>query len=1639
MVNREKLTEHSLTLPRLSEHHIPRDNLVRWLHDRFSPQRKVIVVQGADGGGKTTLLAEFVYKYPEHCFSFFVGSDLWASSSRYFLLEMCSQMHQVVGSGTGDIDDNLTDDELKQLFQTFYRRAAKTARKASRPFYFVVDGLDWIAEGYGKESILDLLPTSLPDGIYLLASSTPGFRIPIQHHTESIPFFSPGDTEKYLNDLGLDETQIQQVYKACDGMPGYLAQIRREVESGMSLTKVLEDLPRGFRHLLDRQWKRTSSSSPAAVDGLSILSFTDMTLTIDQLSHIVEADMEELRNDLVGLNILKIESDGCIYFVTDAHKRFVSEKLGSQRERAEEKLIGFFEEDIYSDSALAYLPLLYRKAERHDTLKHLVNVEYMTRTLKQRQDVDLLRRNARLVADAAFQTSDGQGLLEYSLVGSLLKTLSTRSAAEAEIEALLALGEHQQSLEMAYEATLPEDRLQLLARIGSHLEQRGQKIPEQVLSDLEHMVAEIRPTDVLRERLIGIAANLFYIYPSGALDLVEKVAGVTEGKQMDMILAALSFQLKDEVDSAGVITHVRDQRLREFLSVSSPVVADLSPQAVLLEAEKISDTSGKLFLLRSWCNENRENPAAIDVIREALEIMTGSTNYSPSMRHLRQFAEPLIACRGNEVRLVIERLDLLKETAIERPAEEYIRLELLLASVEALGDDDEATSRLYKAYFELDDITDLDTLCNCLARVLLNLPAIAPSDDLLRQEVETRLVEEYHSLLGGAAQHWAVVRRLIAAITNYRPELAVDFASRLNTTERRDQALSEVLRVYIDREPYDIDLSFIESVLPRISETEQRDWTLLRIFERFSQRDMFANVPQSIRFHEKIAAMHSPKDKCYAYAYASQMLASADKDKMNESIFSKMMEEWNHIDPSWEQARIGFDVVAILAKLTPSLARTTLERTRQLCADTPLADSQCAGLYIGMTHLIIRSYKDILKHKDYMDYREKLETAIRLVPSCAVQCRLFASLALSHFLCGREQEFRQLMEENTLKLLDACQDPEARAQTIVYVAPSLFRYERKLLMDEVSCLSLSLRDKALARVATHLLTESLLDDPVGLDSVKSVEVEYVDALRVCEVIENMAQDQPTYLFIDRLVDVLIKEISQGQEIGKLQEKQALSIAKHLHRVVRSRFPDPMNIQHEGYRVASEAAIARLRSAGSRGRYAHRAKKQWEEVAPSWEEIVQESRGIPNTADKVLVMAWVGERAYPSVPELGHDLLEEANQLIDQVPNAIDRANRLHAVAEAWESVDDKNSARTLLEQAMYVLQAWQWDETRDQVTGQILELAHSLDPEFAASLTSSVDNPIVRYSLEQDLTVQDLRERPEEVATTAMVERAKPASLDKTLGNAAWRLVESFCCGRGYAQSDEVINRWVKLAIDMEFGDAYKVAALAIENALARNKKRQSPALLEMYRGLLDSLELLHFVGKILLSADEKLGRVPGRSPALPPDVVLFSSGSQAEAGAFLHEWLAENVESYVRIYDAYFTESDLHILRHIPPDARVDIFSLWKTHKTKVGDRQIEERYLEKWREVSDISPSLETHFHIIGIPSSGDGPIHGRYIITRGGGVFLDPSIEGVGRKDTHVHILSAEEAASIEKEFIEPLLLGHYRYWENERIVIYTFTIR
>lgn len=1633
MAQSSSLLGYSLTLPELPKHHLPRPQLVKWFADRFLPERKVILLEGSDGSGKTTLMAEFAHQFPDRAFTFFVASDYWGSSPRWFLMEMCAQMHQAIGTEPLEDLDQLPDSRLMTRFATLYRRVGERARVEQVPFFFVVDGLDWVKDDYGQLSIVDLLPTDLPRNVYLLISSSRQHRFNFQYSRESVMPFAPSETEAYLQDLQLTKEQLRIVHDISGGTPGYLAQIRRGLHAGDVIDDYVAQLPRSLAELLAHEWEGASIEDDIVVRILAILAYSTARVGLRELSQIVEASEEDVQEMVAQVPMIVVldNPERTVKFVTDTHHKYAIQRLAAHRLDAMELLISHYQRDPFSRSALYELPVLYKETESYEALRQLISADYLVQILRDGSpELSLIRRNAQLVADAALASQDWNTLAEFAVIGSAISTVTRGATAAAEIEALLTLGDYDQALKISYNSILLEDRLEMLGMCARYMKQEGIPFPTDLLGELAHLVSAVTPTGISHERAIEIAADLFYVNPQSAMELVDKVSDTAgHGSAMDEILAVLSLRLSEKEDFASQLgEHISDERIRDFVRASSRIVGKLDADQALQEAREIGDTSGRLFFLRSWCNANRENCGALAVVREATEIMTASDDYSTSMRELRQFAEPLPACADDKsVQEVVGRFDILKNTAIREPFEELVRLELLLAEAELRGNSEDGESRLINVYLSLNDLPEdqLDALCYSIVRLLLSLPKFPPGL-LTSEELVNELLINLQTLLEQSAEHWLLTQRLIHVLTSYEPNLAVKVAEGLNISIRRDTAYLQILRAYI-RTQSEPDLSFIETIIQRISDPARRDVAFTLALDLLSHT---GNAPHAELVRDwasilaRIEEMRSNENKCYAYAFGLRLLAASAQSQLVDEVLERLREAWGAIDANWKQVDVGYSLVIILAEDQPDFARELLSDTKRLKTTTPLADGTFAELYVHTIRLAIRCFRDLLKEEDVTAALKPLLDAIYSVSSIQTRIELLSDLALVHHYAGRQQGFEEIMRQ-ALKELDNCHG-EAHARAVQYMAPSIFVYERSLLQGEIDELPSAERNDALSRIVTYQLTEGALDEPVSLDRLNRY-VDFATALRVTELIAVMDHDAAIYQHVDWLVDALIEFKKGGGEQCRLQERQALTIAERLRQIIETKLPDPNNIQHEGYRIASLACLARLKASIE----FPKAYAAWDKTVPTWDAIADGASNIPNAADRALVLAWVGAKAYRNNGPLGKRLLDEAKNAVYTIPNALDRSDRFYAIAEAWKSVDAREYAELFLREALQLVELQTWDPTRDMLAGKILHLAHSIAPEFAVTLTSSVTNPLIKDRAQRELAARELQQRPAGIPEHQSAEEGH-----RLLGQVARGMVEDFRLGRGYAQSADVVGKWLHFMVSADFWDAYVVSAWAVENSLAQTAKLRSPSLKPLYYNYIDALHLVFRIGQKLIQSEDNTYLL--QAPGFLDSTLFFYPDRPGSATDYVHTWLAHRTTDYVTFYDPYFSVSEMAFLKSVPADTTVVIITSWKGQKgISPNDSVIEDRFREGWQHISEqVAPN--THVYVVGITAGGDSPMHNRYILTAGAGIELSTSLNGLDTKDTTIRSLTPDEAQVREREFVEPIILGYKRAHKNEELLVRAFTL-
>lgn len=1617
-------------LPQKPNRFISRASILRTLTQRFSSETRIVLVKGVDGAGKTTLLFQFIEENPSDSFYFFVGKD-WTSNTTAFLRDICGQFQNELGE-----DNNLDQSQYDELRDTFARLSsdiARLSRQRRRPYYLVVDGLENVKEEPGRESIIDLIQLD-SDGLFVLGSTNRDLLLHLPSFTEHLDYFTPADTKEYFADFEVTQVQLQDIYRISEGLPVYLDQLRREIEGGKPISSVLNNLPTAFHDLLDRDWK-TRSHSDEELNLLAMLAHAEMSFDEALLSAVTSIDESQIQQILDNTQFVEIQSITRYYrFVTDAHRSFVADKLKDRADYVNETLIYYYQQEIFSEESLERLPLLlHLRRNKYEVLKSLVNVNYLEKSLSITHDMSLLRRNTMLMIDAANRFSDEKDLptvSKFSLISSLLKTFTEESADKFEVQALLAIGEHERSLGLAYQAPMLEDKLELLAVIGRELKHNNGSLLDNVVIELERMIADITPNVILRERAIDIATDLFVVHPQAALDLLEKVAD-TDGKySIDILLAVLALRLERDKQTIPdtLKSRIANEKLREFVTANSQSIANLTAENAVIEAENLEDVSGQIFLLRSWCNENRENPAAIKVIDKAIQIIqeAPSEEYSPSMLHLRQFAEPLVQYEHNEISQTIEIFRDIKAAALQQPFEEALELELILLRLEGKNSKEKMQEQLLDLYLGLEQVKDLDVLCYCYVQILLNLTNLDPNDEIeLGEEIKALLPEKFEQLLLGSADHYRVAERILRALTKYDHQLALKFAKQLNTSSRRDDAYADIMRIFVSKIDTLTDPSFLNDVLNLVSDRKHRNQILVGLLRTFAEK-LDPHISPAVEiFVARLSEVDDPTDLAFGYCHAFHLMVKSGHITEAEICFDKMKNAWRQIELLPARIDVGFNLVIILSEQNGEKAREFYEIVSSDRKSHRLSNGTLVELYSNLLNLSIRSIVAFKGKADFQDRLAEIVENIEQIPSKTVRAGHYNDLSLRFYLHKLNQYSAIILEEKILPLIENSQTLVDRIEILRVVAPALFHAAWDHFNQAISELG-DEKDDVILTVIVNLISKQSPADPISLEQ-NNFTVDNTIASEVCGLIELLHTDSVIHTAIKLLVEASIYDdrnsYNQKGESCHLSEVTALSIARRLAAIIENRLPDSKNIQHDGFKISCYALLARLRDV------AKRAKLRWDEIVPDWNEIIRQAREIPNIPDRILVLSWIAGMLKNHDEPLARSLVEDAQNLVYIIPNVLDRSNSLTEVAQAWHNLDDKSASRYLLTQAMKIIEGLSWNETKDQVAAQILQAAHAVDPALASSLTSLIDNPLIQHRLQDRVFSKDLIREPHKLDLNNDMIDYRPVI------SAAYEITRAMNSGTYHTLVDSSIMQWLTISSKLPFSMSYPVRLLEIQN-YAGESQNYTPKfhLTEVYANLLDSLKLIGLISAELYPYDISnlsLTTIPKSLRTLPIE-------SSEHFSDFITRWLdeAHNVE-FLEIYDRKFSYHDLMLILQCAKLVPVKIFTSWNAQGLNTSDTSVLDLFRNSWYELSQEAPyDLQ-----ISLFESEDGlcPIESRlYFLNRRKGVEIIPNRNYLEKARVHIRELSADEASRRAQECMQEFLISPIRRYRGEKVVRSTIHI-
>ena len=265
-----------------------------------------------------------------------------------------------------------------------------------------------------------------------------------------------------------------------------------------------------------------------------------------------------------------------------------------------------------------------------------------------------------------------------------------------------------------------------------------------------------------------------------------------------------------------------------------------SAQEIVREAEKLTNVADQMFLLRNWASNTRDYGAAPNVVRYALEFAIKNAEYTPNALHFRELATPLVkAVPSTEIDTILGILDSQQSVLEQRgPTEEYVALQLLIAEIESRKDKAGSSARLLETYLYMEDIVEPATRCSSLAHLLAALSVCDRERSLegngysVHSETLKSFSASVDILLSEPADQMFVVGRVLDTLARNNIDVALSIAVRLNTVERRDDALERIVLRHLQLAPDQIDWNLLNDCIKTVWDVDQGHSLLQAVVHR---------------------------------------------------------------------------------------------------------------------------------------------------------------------------------------------------------------------------------------------------------------------------------------------------------------------------------------------------------------------------------------------------------------------------------------------------------------------------------------------------------------------------------------------------------------------------------------------------------------------------------------------------------------------------------------------------------------------------------------------------------------------------------------------------------------------------------------
>ncbi len=1615
---------------------VNRDSIINSI-EKILEQNDVVFIEGESGIGKSTLLLDFVWQNSLNAISHFVEVNYTYTFSYDCLIEnLYRQIHFYCKNEEFDQEQSVDT----ALFNSISSLLFKKIKSSKKPLYFVFDGFNDINKDQLENliSIFDSLPFGRAKFIFSGAKDQLNSILSSKKlRSKDIPIsnFGLNETKLYLKDICNEESKFQELHKLSDkGFPQKLKEIKLlclengGVDNFLNSPEISEKTD--FLKLL---WSKVKSEDVDQSKLLSLVAFTDTQLSLSSISSILKIDEKILKEKIDDLSFIEISND-VVQFKTETFRKFARNKLKDSEDKINYLLIDYYEVNSTSEESVFNLPYLYQKAKRWEKLTKFYSIDAFIHIMEKHRTMGNVNSHFSQGFDASKKNSSGkfnEAILRFALHKSSAKELEKNELWESEIEARIALDDYDQALALANSAFLKEDRLKLLATLAKQRRLKDLDEDKNLIDQIRILYQQLDLSKI-QERAFEIAGLLVYSCFDLAIDLVEKISNNTaSNNSLDYAFAYLALSASDAntrnnkkiVDIDVINSKIQNSDVKNITNALKFLSGDYSAQQIIEHVKGLPKFSHKLFLLKSWISNNPENENVGHAIQYTLEeIVKTSIESVPNATSLSEIAKPLPKIKNHgEIEKLILLFDAQKNT-IDRPTKDFVTLQLTIAEALNIFDSAKSKDRIFDVYYLITDLNDLSIKTDCLALLWTWLIRNDNDHDIENnisaiESIEVQVRNNINSLLKDTAYHFKMVEFIVKQISSQNINFVIETISKLNTQTRKDGAYKLAVITYLKNSKVEnIDLNVVNKLYKAIESDLDKEEVIIEVIERYynEKEKVIVFIPSLLNYYDLIKRITHIENKCYVITHAIKIM-NFDKGKYLitiEALLEELRISLESIDLRASKIQIAFTIARDLADYSKEEAQKYLALGTELKQNEPFSSNSLVNTYINSTKLCIRAFCGLIPNRENLEIElRQLNGVFNQIQSSSKKLELWSEVALRAFSYGKKDLFDAIYKQYIHPLLGGWSNLKNVNQiaSIIQIAPALYLYNQNVFFNDYWLnLPGGAKDPSIKNICDFILTKLLPDDPIA-DHQKKIKIEYSELSDICSLIEKLKDDLLIYLFINQVVN----SIKENKNL--LSSEHRNFIKQKLRSIINTKFPASQGIQHDGYKIISDAELLSLEH-----------YKQ-----DDWDKLIKRARQIPNLSDRALILVTLTGTITEGKKNKKLELIDEAFTLIKSIPSIFDKTNRFDS---AWETIldIDKGQFNKYLNQAFQDLL-----KSKDgEIVGlrNLIDVAHQHDPKLAENCVTLLDQDEARKKLKAPLLK---RIENNSKINAACNEYSKLSSLDSLQFEQVFhKNLEEFNSGRMVSKDIMDTLYVIEKASSFSLTEAFEAYLYFIQNANKQLEKKSkgSDTLNSIFLATIENTKLIAILSsdnvnkmKSLYSTTDRRSS-EGENPIIAP-------GERELALDHIKTWLENNIDEKMFFIDPYFSEKELEILlyvQEIKPTCKVTVLTSKKNNINSHCDSENlnrstnKEVYIRSWQKISS-QPPLNATIKIVWDKDTFECPFHDRWYVAgeAKSALCIGTSFNGLGNRASQILELDGDALLNVQE------LIGLHIYREENKV--------